>query len=213
MNRPMSAWLERAGKRFARVATDASVARPWLWRLFRRPLRAQFDRLAPVWEQRGGPEALVPLAAALERVETAPGRILDLGTGTGKAARVVARLFRDAAVEAVDLAPAMVEEAQRLLSGELAGRVHFRVADASALPYEREAFDLVVLQNMIPFFDELARVTAPGGAVVIAFSWGPETPIYVPPETLRERLDAVGFGSFEEVAAGSGSALLAYRIE
>ena len=175
--------------------------------------RVSFDRLAPAWEQRVGPEALVPLAAALERVETPPTRILDLGTGTGKAARVLAQLFRDAAVEGVDLAPAMVEEAQRLLPADLTGRVGFRVADASALPYERGAFDLVVLQNMIPFFDELARVTVAGGAVVIAFSWGPETPIYVAPETLKERLGAAGFGRFEEIAAGSGSALLAYRIE
>ena len=39
------------------------------------------------------------------------------------------------------------------------------VGDASALPYESAAFDLVTLNNMIPFFDELARVTAPGGYV------------------------------------------------
>ena len=30
---------------------------------------------------------------------------------------------------------------------------------------------------MIPFFAELARVTAPGGAVVIALVSGPSTPI------------------------------------
>jgi len=209
----MSEWLEQAGRRFARLATRASVARPGLWRVFRRPLQAQFDRLAPVWEQRAGPEALVPLTAALERIETPPARVLDLGTGTGKAARVAARLFSEAEVEAVDLAPAMVEEAQRLLPADLAGRVRFRVADATALPYESGAFDLVVLQNMIPFFDELARVTAPGGRVVFAFSWGAETPIYVPPETLRERLGTVGFERFEEVAAGSGTAFVAYRIE
>jgi len=209
----MSEWLERAGRRFARLATQASVARPGLWRVFRRPLRAQFDRLAPVWERRAGPEALVPLAAALERIEIPPARVLDLGTGTGKAARVAARLFREAEVEAVDLAPAMVEEARRLLPPDLAGRVRFRVADASALPYERGAFDLVVLQNMIPFFDELARVTAPAGRVVLAFSWGAQTPIYVPAETLRERLGEVGFERFEELAAGAGTAFVGYRIE
>ena len=32
------------------------------------------------------------------------------------------------------------------------------------------AFDLVVLLNMIPFFEELARVTAPGGTLVATFS-------------------------------------------
>ena len=209
----MSEWLEQAGKRFARAVTRVSVAHPRLWRVFRRPMRAQFDRLAPVWEDRLGPEALLPLASALERLERRPARALDLGTGTGKAARLVARLFPEAEIEAVDLAPAMVEEARRLLPAELAGRVRFRVADASALPYGEGEFDLVVLLNMIPFFDELARVTAPGGEAVFAFSWGAGTPIYVPPKTLRERLAQAGFERFEEVAAGGGTALVAYRIE
>lgn len=207
----MSELLEAAGRRFARVAARTVVARPWLWRLFRRPLRAQFGRLAPVWEGVQGPQALAPLAAALERVEPASRRILDLGTGTGKAARLVAERFPGAEVVGADLAPAMVEQARRLLPPALAGRVRFEVADASALPWEDGAFDLVVLLNMIPFFSELARVTAPGGYVVIAHARGPSTPIWTPPETLRERLSPLGFGDFELVAAGEGTALLARK--
>ena len=208
----LNAWFGRAGQRFARLATDASVARPGLWRLFRRPLRAQFDRLAPVWERRVGPEGLASLAAALERVEGPPRRVLDLGTGTGKAARAVAARFPEAKIDAVDLSPAMIEEARRLLPPELASRVRFEVADASALPFPDGTFDLAVLLNMIPFFGELARVVAPGGLVIFSFSFGPGTPIYVPPETLRARLAPLGFGRFEELAAGAGTVLLAYRI-
>ncbi len=103
------------GKRFARLATRAVVARPSLWRLFRRPLRAQFDALAPDWDGIVGPEALAPLSLALARLDTAPARALDLGTGTGKAARLVAERFAEADVVGVDLAPAMVEQARRLL--------------------------------------------------------------------------------------------------
>jgi hypothetical protein len=66
---------------------------------------------------------------------------------------------------------------------------------------------------MIPFFDEIARLTAPGGSVVFAFSSGPETPIYTPPETLRERLAPRGFDRFEEFAAEGETALLARRAE
>jgi malonyl-CoA O-methyltransferase len=197
--------------RFARVATRLSVARPGLWRLLRRPVRAQFDRLAPSWEGRRGPEMLVALGAALEQLDRPPERVLELGTGTGKGARLVARLFPQAQVEAVDISPGMVEEARRLLPAELEGRLRVAVADATALPFETGAFDLVVLLNMIPFFDELARVTAPGGSAVIAFSFGESTPIYVPAETLRDRLAAVGFESLEEIEAGGGSALIARR--
>jgi SAM-dependent methyltransferase len=200
-----------AGRRFARLTTRAVVARPRVWGLLRGPLRRQFDRLAAGWEARLGPEALLPLDAALDRLSSPPRRVLDLGTGTGKAARVVAKRFPQAEVVGVDLSPAMIEEARKVLPGELSGRVRFEVADASRLPFEDGAFDLVVLLNMIPFFGELARVTAPGGRVAAASSFGPQTPIYVPPETLRKRLAPLGFGDFEELTAGEGIALLATR--
>jgi SAM-dependent methyltransferase len=202
-----------AGRRFGRLATRAVVARPGLWRLFRRPLRAQFEALAPAWDGLLGPEALAPLEAALDRMGGDPARALDVGTGTGKAARLVACRFSAAAVVGVDLAPGMVAEARRLLPPELAGRVTFEEADASALAFEDGAFDLVVLLNMIPFFSELARVTAAGGALVVAHTSGPSTPIWTPPEKLAERLASAGFGSFEELAAGSGTAFLARRAE
>jgi len=205
--------LERLGRRFARFATTSVVARPALWRLLRRPVRSQFEHLAPVWDKRRGPETLIPLGAALDRLGTAPERVVDLGAGTGAAARVVARRFPEAAVVGVDLAPKMVEEARALLPADLAGHVRYEVGDASSLEFERGAFDLVVLLNMIPFFEELARVTEPGGTVIFAFSSGPETPIYVPTEKLRERLEPLGFEAFEEVAAGPGTAVLARRVE
>jgi SAM-dependent methyltransferase len=207
----MSEWLEQAGRRFARLVTRAVVARPWLWRLFRRPLRAQFDWLAPVWDERRGPEALLPLQVAFDRLDDEPKRVLDLGTGTGKAARVAADRFPAAEVVGVDLSPAMIEEARRLLPSNLAGRVRFEVADASSLPFEDGAFDLVVLLNMIPFFDELGRVAGPRASVAFAYFAGAETPIYTPPGTLRERLEPFGFDQFEEIAAGEGTALLARR--
>ena len=203
--------LESAGRRFARVTTRIVVARPALWRLFRGPTRRQFGSLATTWEGRIGPEGLVPLGAALDRLSAPPRKVLDLGTGTGKAARVVAKRFPDTKVVGVDLAPEMVEEAKRLLPSELAGRVSFQVADGASLPFAAGEFDLVVLQNMIPFFEELSRVTAPGGKAIFAFSRGAETPIWVPPEKLRARLEGVGFSDVEELAAGQGVAVLAAR--
>jgi SAM-dependent methyltransferase len=205
--------IEAAGRRFARVATTTVVARPALWRLFRGPIRRQFGSLASTWESRIGPEGLAPLGAALDRLSAAPQKALDLGTGTGKAARVVAKRFPDVEVVGVDLAPEMVQQAERLLPPELSARVSFQVADGASLPFPDGAFDLVVLQNMIPFFEELARITAPGGTAIFAFSRGPETPIWVPPEKLRARLEQVGFAEFEELAAGTGAAVLAGRSD
>jgi SAM-dependent methyltransferase len=203
--------LESAGRRFARLTTRIVVARPALWRVFRRPIRRQFGSLASSWENRIGPEGLVPLGAALDRLGEPPGKVLDLGTGTGKAARVVAERFPGAEVVGVDLAPEMVREAKELLPAELAGRVTFEVADGASLPFPDGAFDLVVLQNMIPFFEELGRVVRPGGRAIFAFSRGAETPIWVPPDKLRVRLGEVGFGEVQELAAGTGVAVLAAR--
>src|ERR687886_25339 len=155
------------GRRFARLATNAVVRRPGLWRLFRGPLRRQFDRLAPHWDEIIQTDHLAALELALERVEPPPGRALDLGTGTG----------------------------------------------AAALPFEDGAFDLVTHANMIPFFDELERVVAPGGYVVFGFSGGSETPIYVDPVRLRAELERRGFTHFAELEAGRGTAFLARKGE
>jgi hypothetical protein len=64
---------------------------------------------------------------------------------------------------------------------------------------------------MIPFFDELARVVTPDGHVVIAFTAGAETPIYVRPERVRGELSRRGFAEFAELSAGRGTALLACK--
>jgi SAM-dependent methyltransferase len=196
------------GQRFARFTTDVVVRRPALWRLFRGPMRRQFDRLAPSWESLRRPDFLAPLEAALDRLPAPPKRVLDIGTGTGAAARLVAARYPEAEVVGVDVSERMLDEARRLTDST---RVTYRVADAERLPFDPASFDLVTLNNMIPFFDELARVVAPGGHLVIAFTGGSGTPIYVPPERLRTALGARRFAEFAEVLAGRGTALLARK--
>ena len=197
-----------AGQRFARLVTDVVVRRPVLWRVFRGPLRSQFDKLAPLWDERRSPNAFAPIESALDAIAIEPKRVLDLGTGTGSVALIVAGRFSTAEVVGVDLAAKMIEEARRKLPPELAQRVRFEVADATRLPYGDGVFDLVTLGNMIPFFDELARVVAPGGFVLFGFSAGAETPIWVRPERLKRELGARGFTDFAEFSAGPGTALV-----
>lgn len=202
--------LQALGRRYARFATGVAVRNPHLWRLVRPLMRFQFDRLAGRWDTMRFDGAFAPFEAALERVE-APARALDVGTGTGDGAFLIARRFPGAEVVGADLAEAMVERAREKTPEDLRGRVRFDRADASDLPYEDSAFDLVALGNMIPFFDELARVLRPGGAVLAAFSAGPETPIYVPPDRLRAEFSSRGFTDFAEISAGRGTAFLARK--
>jgi SAM-dependent methyltransferase len=194
------------GQRFVRVVTQVVVRVPFAWRVFRGTLTRSFDKLAPTWEGRISEERLAPLKVALGAISEQPATVLDLGTGTGRVARVVAELWPEAKVVGADLSPGMIDEARRL-----GGNVHYDVADATDLPYDDGAFELVTLSNMIPFFDELARVTAPGGRVIVAFTMGDRTPIYVPFDRVRSELERRGFSHVADFDAGTGTALLAKK--
>lgn len=102
------------------------------------------------------------------------GRVLELGAGTGffslnlKLAGVVEE------VHACDLSPGMVEAAKQNAQ-RLGFTIEGRVADAEALPYEDDSFDLVVghaVIHHIPDVEaalaEVLRVLRPGGRFVIA---------------------------------------------
>jgi SAM-dependent methyltransferase len=200
-----------AGQRFARLVTEAVVRAPLLWPLFRPAIRRQFERLAPVWGERRSPRRLEPYEAALAAVPDEPRRALDLGTGTGAGAFRIAHRWAGVEVVGADLAEGMLAEARRRTPPELSGRVRFERADAARLPYDDASFDLVALANMIPFPRELARVLAPGGHLVVAFSLGDATPIYVPPRRLAPLLARAGLAPVGEFAAGEGVSLLARR--
>ena len=96
--------LETLGRKFARFTTNQVVRRPWAWRLFRGLTRAQFNRIAPAWDERRSAEAFAPIEVALDSLELTPKRVLDLGTGTGRAAFLLARRYPEAEVVGVDLA-------------------------------------------------------------------------------------------------------------
>jgi SAM-dependent methyltransferase len=103
--------------------------------------------------------------AFLELVPTAGRRTLDLGCGEGRVGAELAR--RGHTVLGVDSSPAMVE---------MAGEQHEAVVgDASDLPFEDGAFDLVVAYMSVMNLDdpeagigEAARVLEPGGRLCIA---------------------------------------------
>jgi ubiquinone/menaquinone biosynthesis C-methylase UbiE len=113
-----------------------------------------------------------------EAVDLRPGsRVLDVATGSGNTALAAARRFCD--VTAVDYIPALLERARERATAERLP-VHFREADAEALPFEDASFD-VVLSSIGAMFapnpertaGELVRVCRSGGAIGMA-NWTPE---------------------------------------
>src|SRR4029453_5904458 len=120
------------GQRFARFVTDVVVRWPALWRVLRRPMRTQFDKLAPAWEGIRMPDTLAPVEAGLDRVTSPPDRALDLGTGTGGVARLGPGRFPEAEIVGGDLATQMIGEARRVTDSS---RITYQVADAQKLPF------------------------------------------------------------------------------
>jgi SAM-dependent methyltransferase len=196
-------------------AINTLVARaPFTWPLLRGWSHRFWQQAAPTWGDRvnrSGPDYLGPLATGLLRVRPEPERALDIGTGYGDAALLVAREFPHARVRGVDLSEEMIRRAQARIGLDPEGRVAFKVADAAKLPFEAESFDLITQLNMSPFFAEIARVLRPGGFVVIAASWGPSTPFYTPESVLRRGFRKRGIEPLESGEAAKGTFFVAHR--
>lgn len=121
----------------------------------------------------------VPVSEHLvEHAGVAPGEhVLDVATGTGHAALAAAR--RSAAATGIDYVPELLEIARRRARAEDL-RVEVAEADAEALPYGDESFDVVLSAIGVMFSAdhaqaarELVRVARPGGRIALA-SWTPE---------------------------------------
>jgi SAM-dependent methyltransferase len=187
---------------------------PFTWPLLRGWTRRYWEGRAATWGERvdrSSADYLAPIAAALLHVDPAPERALDLGTGLGDAALLIAREFPHARVRGIDFSEGMVRRAQSRIGLDPEGRVAFRVGDAADLPYEDDSFDLVAQLNMTPFFAEIARVLRPGGFAVIAASWGAGTPFYTPDSVLRRGFRRAGLEPVESGEAASGTYFVARR--
>jgi SAM-dependent methyltransferase len=196
-------------------AINALVVRaPVTWPLLRGWSRRFWDARAADWGERvnrSSPEYLRPLAAGLLHIRPEPERALDIGTGLGDAALLLAREFPHARVRGIDLSSEMIRRAQARIGLDPEGRVAFKVADAADLPFEDESYDLVTQLNMPPFFAEIGRVLRPGGFALVATSWGPRTPYYTPDSVLRRGFRRAGLEPVESAGAGAGTYFLARR--
>jgi hypothetical protein len=126
------------------------VLRPTLWRWLRRPMELEFGLLAfPRWETMRAEHSLAPLVAALETVQ-APRRALDLGAGTVPAHSRSPSASRTPRSSASTSPARWSPRCGGSFGTPSANRVEFEQAEASCLPFEDGACDLVVLLNMIP---------------------------------------------------------------
>jgi len=188
---------------------DLVTAAPWTWRFLRGPITRFFERAAPTWDARyaGDPERLAPLAAALDLLPHAPTRVLDVGTGTGAGALIAAERWPAADVTGIDVSPKMIEIAA---AKQARPGVRFLVADVAELD-RSEGYDLVIMLNMPPFFEQVSRLVRPGGHVAKIASRGAVTPFYTSAEKLRDGFGARGLETVAAGTAGPGTYYLARR--
>jgi ubiquinone/menaquinone biosynthesis C-methylase UbiE len=174
-------------------------------------VRRFFDRAAPRWDERiqpESPERLATLAAGLDRLTHNPARVLDVGTGTGAGAFLLARRYPEAEILGIDLSPAMIEVADEKAAERGAAAIRFEVADVESFA-PGDQFDLVTLVNMPPFFDAIARLVRPGGHVLCVATLGARTPFYTPPGTLARGFERRGLRTLTSENVGLGSYYLA----
>jgi SAM-dependent methyltransferase len=141
--------------------------------------------------------------------------VIDIGSGLGGQTRCIAAAF-DCRVHGIDLSTPFVEAATYLAERTgLADKVTYECADALALPFDSESFDLAWTQHVamniadrVGLYAEIHRVLRPNGRFaiydVVAGEGGPllypvpwarraETSSLVTPASMRAMLEERGF--------------------
>lgn len=149
------------------------------------------------------------LAERLQLMNLDPGRILDLGCGTGHGLSLLGQSFPKAEMLALDIALPMLEAARiktpsvswlesivRGLMGKASANAYFVCADIERLPFKKSIADLVWSSLALQWmndpeatFRELHRVSAPGGLLMFS-TFGPDTL-----KELRQAFSVVDGGS------------------
>lgn len=112
---------------------------------------------------------------AVSKCNLGPGDLaLDVATGTGEMARLLARRYGDSRVVGVDFCADMLARARTKLATSAGGeRIHLVRGDALRLPFPDCEFDCAIIgfalrnvSDIAAVCREMARVVKPGGRVV-----------------------------------------------
>lgn len=126
-----------------------------------------------IFKQHGKPGGPWPMMieAAVDALPSGKGKILDIASGPGEPAMLIATRLPGAEVLSTDISPKMYEKAVH--RAKSLPNVKCELADAIKLPYEDATFDVVTCCHGYMHFDdkeaafkETARVLKPGGRAI-----------------------------------------------
>ena len=136
---------------------------------------AYFARHAAEWDELRGlhsPDAPVEAALNYALGTGNLGALLDVGTGTGRIAQLLAP--RASQITALDNSPEMLRLARARLQNLAAEHLALVQGDFTALPFAEAAFDTVLFHQVLHYAQapelvlaEAARVTRPGGTIAV----------------------------------------------
>jgi ubiquinone/menaquinone biosynthesis C-methylase UbiE len=114
--------------------------------------------------------------AKLRKAGFVQGGILDVGSGHGATNLALVGMFPDSQFVGIDLSDPLLALAREAAQERgLSERVLFQKADVHEIPFEDNAFDVVLNANMVHLvddpvrmLDEMERVLAPGGFLFVA---------------------------------------------
>lgn len=141
-------------------------------------------------------------AAMVEALKEGPvGRLVDVGTGTGRMIELFGRAAKSAI--GIDRSPEMLRLARGKLSNLAVGALELRQGDLAALPVPDHVADTVILHQVLHFIpaperaiSELSRILSPAGRLLIV-DFAPHER-----EELRDRDAHSRLGFSDEQVAG-----------
>lgn len=137
-------------------------------------IRQKYERFARWYDLAEAlPELLGVWALRRRLIRKAVGRVLEVAVGTGKNLPYYAKYAKTCRITAIDLSPAMLEQARRR-ARKLGLEVDFRLGDATALDFPDHSFDTVVsslstctFPDPVAALREMARVCRPEGRILL----------------------------------------------
>lgn len=156
-------------------------------------VRTMFDNIAPAYDFMNramtfGIDRIWRRKAVGMLAGKKPVKILDVATGTGDLAMLLARRIEGSEITGIDLSEGMIDIGERKIAeAGLSGRIRLQAGDCLKMPWPDGTFDAVTVaygvrnfENLLKGYSEMLRVLRPGGTICVIELSTPTSPVIKP---------------------------------